>query len=116
MTYDPTHPAQWAVITAAPDHFALDPRGPANGSTDAIELAGLDYLETALAAARAASCAGIINRATREIVTVRRNRFASHDDAEDHAAATGWRIEQTEPMESGVVATFSLGGITEPGQ
>lgn len=70
MTYDHQHPAQWAILTALPDHFAIDPRGPANGSTDAIELAGLDYRENAEATARAQEYPAIQNRATGEIIPV----------------------------------------------
>lgn len=68
MTYDANHPAQWAIITALPDHFAINPRGPATGSTDAIELAGLDLREIAEGTARAQEYPAIQNRATGEII------------------------------------------------
>lgn len=70
MTYDPKHPAQWAVLVAEPDRFAINPRSPANGTTDAVELAGLDHRDVAEAVAREGRYPAIVNRATGERVDV----------------------------------------------
>jgi hypothetical protein len=72
MTYDPNHPAQWAILVEE-GRFAINPRSPANGTTHDIALAGLDYRSIAETVAKEGACPAIINRATGERVDLALN-------------------------------------------